>query len=53
MVDRRGGRRNRPPYPRVARVNEALREVVAGEIERLSDQDERLSLVASIHKVSR
>jgi ribosome-binding factor A len=29
----------------VARVNEVLREVVAGEIERLSDQDERLVLV--------
>jgi ribosome-binding factor A len=29
----------------VARVNEALREVVAGEIERLSDQDERLLMV--------
>jgi ribosome-binding factor A len=29
----------------VARVNEALREVVAGEIERISDQDERLLLV--------
>jgi ribosome-binding factor A len=29
----------------VARVNEVLREVVAGEIERLSDHDERLQLV--------
>ncbi|HWC37049.1 MAG TPA: ribosome-binding factor A, partial [Acidimicrobiales bacterium] len=44
-VDRRGGKRNRPRYPRVARVNEVLREVVAGEIERLSDHDERLQLV--------
>ena len=45
MVDRRGSRGNRPRYPRVARVNEVLREVVAGEIERLSDHDERLQLV--------
>lgn len=29
-------------YPRTARVNEVLREVVAEEIERLADTDERL-----------
>jgi len=45
VVDRRGAKRNRPRYPRTARVNEVLREVVAGEIERLSDHDERLQLV--------
>lgn len=32
-------------YPRVARVNELLREVVAEELERLSDMDERLGLL--------
>ena len=45
MVDRRGSRGGRPRYPRMARVNEVLREVVAGEIERLSDHDDRLLLV--------
>ena len=45
VVDRRGAKGNRPRYPRTARVNEVLREVVAGEIERLSDHDERLQLV--------
>jgi ribosome-binding factor A len=32
-------------YPRSARVNEVLREVVAEEIERLGDTDERLSML--------
>lgn len=32
-------------YPRVARVNEVLRQVVADELERLADADERLRLV--------
>ena len=32
-------------YPRTARVNELLREVLAEEIERLADADERLELV--------
>jgi ribosome-binding factor A len=36
-----GGRR----YPRSARVNEVLREVLAEELERLSDADERLLLL--------
>ncbi|MGH9281531.1 MAG: 30S ribosome-binding factor RbfA [Acidimicrobiales bacterium] len=36
-----GGRR----FPRTARVNELVREVVAEEIERLSDGDERLAMV--------
>ena len=32
-------------YPRVQRVNEALREVLAEELERVVDDDERLGLV--------
>jgi ribosome-binding factor A len=32
-------------YPRTLRVNEVLRQVVAEEIERLADADERLRLV--------
>ncbi|MDP9387796.1 MAG: ribosome-binding factor A [Actinomycetota bacterium] len=36
-----GGRR----YPRMARVNELVREVVAEELERLADDDERLALL--------
>jgi ribosome-binding factor A len=38
-------RRNRPGYPRTARVNQVLREVVAEEVERLGDHDPRLNLV--------
>jgi ribosome-binding factor A len=40
-------RRSAPPprYPRTARVNQVLREVIADAIERLSDSDERLELV--------
>ena len=41
MPERAGGRR----YPRMARVNELLREVIAEEIERLSDADDRLLLI--------
>ncbi len=52
MVDRRGSNRSRPRFPRTARVNEVLREVVAGEIERLSDHDERLLLVTVTAVVS-
>lgn len=42
-----GGRR----YPRMARVNELLREVIAEEIERLSDADDRLLMltVTAVH----
>jgi ribosome-binding factor A len=44
-----GGRRRagapRPGFSRLERVNEVLREVLAEEIERLSDLDERLALV--------
>lgn len=32
-------------YPRTRRVNQLLREVIADELERLTDADERLSLV--------
>lgn len=44
----RGGRLPAPAarrYPRSARVNEVLREVVAEELERLADVDERLALL--------
>jgi ribosome-binding factor A len=37
-------KRNQPRYPRTARVNELLREIVAEELERIGD--ERLELVA-------
>jgi ribosome-binding factor A len=33
------------PYPRSLRVNEVLRQIVAEELERLADADERLRLV--------
>jgi ribosome-binding factor A len=33
------------PFPRVARVNEAIRHAIAVELERFSDGDERLGLV--------
>lgn len=42
------GRRDRSGpsrYPRTARVNQVLREVVADELERLADVDERLRLL--------
>jgi len=46
MVDRRGGRRALSSrFPRTARVGEVLREVVADELERLADGDDRLRLV--------
>jgi ribosome-binding factor A len=44
-VARRADNRGVAPYPRTLRVNQALRHVVAEELERLSDADERLSLV--------
>jgi len=44
-VVRRGDNRGVAPYSRMLRVNQALRHVVAEELERLSDADERLSLV--------
>lgn len=33
------------PYPRTLRVNQVLRQIVAEELERLADADERLRLV--------
>ena len=44
------GRRGRQPvgshrYPRTARVNEVVREIVAEALEAVSDEDERLLLV--------
>jgi ribosome-binding factor A len=41
MPERSGGRR----YPRMARVNELVREVVAEELERISDNDDRLLML--------
>lgn len=46
--DRRSGRRSeRPvhPYPRTARVNALLVEVLATAIEKMSDEDERLLML--------
>lgn len=40
----RDRRRNTPRYPRTARLNELVREIVAEEMERIDD--ERLELVA-------
>lgn len=45
MPDRSGRRR----YPRTARVNELVREVLATELERLSDIDDRLLLATITH----
>lgn len=40
-----GGDRPVHPYPRTARVNALLVEVLANAIERLSDEDDRLSML--------
>ncbi len=45
VVARRADNRGVAPYPRTLRVNQALRHVVAEELERLADADERLLLV--------
>ena len=45
MTGRRRERRAAAPYPRIARVNEVLREVVAEAAERMADVDERLGLL--------
>jgi ribosome-binding factor A len=45
MVDRRGRPASPHRYPRTARVNEVLREVIAEELERLADGDPRLGLL--------
>ena len=41
----RRSHQNPTPYPRALRVNEVLRQIVAEELERLADADERLRLV--------
>lgn len=43
-VSRRGSGRNAPKYPRVARVNQLLQEVIAEVIEKYSHDDIRLEL---------
>ena len=45
MSGRRHDQRGTAPYPRSLRVNQVLRQVVAEELERLADADERLRLV--------
>ncbi len=42
---RRYDNRGAAPYPRALRVNQVLRQVLAEELERLADADERLRLV--------
>jgi len=42
---RAGSPTGAPRYPRAARVNEVLREVIADELERIAADDERLELV--------
>ncbi|TAN27958.1 MAG: 30S ribosome-binding factor RbfA [Actinomycetota bacterium] len=43
-VSRRGSGRNAPKYPRTARVNQLLHEVIAEAIEEYSQSDPRLEL---------
>jgi ribosome-binding factor A len=43
--NRRSGGRPARQFPRAARVNESLREVLADALERLTDTDERLGLL--------
>ena len=45
MSNRRHDNRGAAPYPRALRVNQVLRQVVAEELERLADADERLRMV--------
>ena len=45
MSGRRHDSRGAAPYPRSLRVNQVLRQVLAEELERLADADERLRLV--------
>jgi ribosome-binding factor A len=42
MVSRHRERKPSGSYPRTARINELLREVLAEQLERLADSDERL-----------
>ncbi len=43
--DRRGDIRRKSPYPRVARVNAVLLEVIAEALEPIMDEDDRLGLL--------
>ncbi len=45
MAGRRHDQRGAAPYARSLRVNQVVRQVLAEEIERLADADERLRLV--------
>ncbi len=45
MAARRYDNRGTAPFPRSLRVNQVLRQVLAEELERLADADERLRLV--------
>ena len=45
MASRRQDNRGVAPYPRSLRVNQVLRQILAEELERLADADERLRLV--------
>ncbi|MGO8873486.1 MAG: ribosome-binding factor A [Acidimicrobiales bacterium] len=45
MSGRRQDNRGAAPYPRSLRVNQVVRQVLAEELERLADADERLRLV--------
>lgn len=45
MRGRRSHDKTPSPYPRTARVNQVLREVVADALEKMSDIDDRLRLI--------
>jgi ribosome-binding factor A len=45
VSNRRHDNRGAAPYPRALRVNQVLRQVLAEELERLADADERLRMV--------
>ncbi len=45
MSNRRQDNRGTAPYPRALRVNQVLRQILAEELERLADADERLRMV--------
>jgi ribosome-binding factor A len=45
VSNRRHDNRGTAPYPRALRVNQVLRQVLAEELERLADADERLRML--------
>jgi ribosome-binding factor A len=45
VPNRRHDNRGTAPYPRALRVNQVLRQILAEELERLADADERLRMV--------